>query len=132
MSAETDVLVVDDEAVVRDGMRRVLTAAGYSVATAADGIDALEHAAARACRLVICDLMLPDRDGFELLRALRAMRPRIAIVMMTGFATGENAARAIEAGATDILMKPFEESELLEVVRRLLPERGPRAGEKER
>ncbi len=120
MQDEWDVLVVDDEPVVRDGIRLVLNAAGMRVATAEDARSAVSHPAAAVCRLVMCDLMLPDHSGIQVLRSLRETRPGLPVVMITGYATSENHEMALEAGATDFLAKPFEESELLAVVRRAL------------
>lgn len=115
-----EVLVVDDEAVVREGVRRVLEAEGLSVAAAADAASALAHPAASTCRLVVCDLMLPDESGLDLLRHLRRSRPELPVVMITGYATADHAQRAHEVGATDFLAKPFTSSELLTVVREAL------------
>lgn len=118
-----DVLVIDDAPVVLDAIGRVLGAEGLRVAVAADGESALAHPAAATCRLVLLDLMLPDRPGDEVLRAFRARRPDLPVVVITGYATRESARRAMEGGAADYLPKPFEESELLAVVRRALGER---------
>ena len=115
-----DVLVIDDEPVVREAVRRVLEAEGLRVAVAGDGASGLQHAAVAFCRLVICDLMLPDVSGAEVLRTLHRVRPDLPVVLITGFATPDHAARAQEAGAADFLAKPFEAAELLEVVRRAL------------
>ena len=120
MDETWDVLVVDDEPVVREGIRRVLGAAGWRVATAADARQAAAHPAAVSCRIVLCDLMLPDHSGIDVLRALRKARPDLPVVMITGYGTTESRERALEAGAADFLLKPFEESELLAVVRRVL------------
>jgi DNA-binding NtrC family response regulator len=120
MAEMWDVLVVDDEPVVRDGIRRVLESEGLRVATASDAESGVSHPAAGVCRVVMCDLMLPDHSGIQVLRSLRAARPRLPVVMITGYATSENHELALEAGATDFLAKPFEESELLAVVRRAL------------
>src|SRR5512144_1416474 len=94
-----DVLVVDDEPVVLDGIRLVLSAAGLRVATAGDAQHAVAHPAAVSCRLVLCDLMLPDHSGIDVLRALRKARPDLPVVMITGYGTSENQDRALEAGA---------------------------------
>jgi two-component system, NtrC family, response regulator PilR len=120
MSATWDVLVVDDEAVVRDGVTRVLASEGLRVAGAGDGRSALKHPALGSCRLVLCDLMLPDLTGLEVLKALRAEHPGLAVVLITGYATAENVARALEAGATGFLPKPFDETELWAAVRHAL------------
>ena len=123
-----DVLVVDDEPVVRDGIRLLLGAAGLRVATVADAGSALAHPAAAGCRLVLCDLMLPDLSGIDLLEKMRAARPDLPVVMMTGYGTPENTARAAQAGVSDVLNKPFTESELLTVVWRALRGEGDAPG----
>lgn len=120
MKAEFDVLVVDDEPVVRDAIRLVLTDEGMKVATVADAEAALAHPALDHCRLVICDLMLPGQSGLDLLRTIHARRPGLPIVMITGFATPANADLVIEAGATAFLPKPFDDCELLTLVRHAL------------
>ncbi|HVP14328.1 MAG TPA: response regulator, partial [Terriglobales bacterium] len=89
MSARGQVLVVDDEPVVTSAIRLVLRAEGLEVASAPDGESALAHPALSDCRLVICDLMLPGRSGLEVLAELRARRPELPIVMITGYATGD-------------------------------------------
>lgn len=122
MRSRWDVLVVDDEEVVRNAVSRVLSEAGYEVATAADGAAALAHPAAASCRLVLLDLMLPDRSGIGLLEALRQLRPDRPVVVITGYATSESLARALEAGAASVLAKPFDAAELLDAVRRALSE----------
>jgi DNA-binding NtrC family response regulator len=115
-----DVLVVDDEEVVRMGVRKVLESEGLRVATCADAAGALAHPALAECRLVLCDLMLPDRSGTELMRDLLRKRPGLPVVLITGYATSTEADRAKDAGAFDFLPKPFEASELMNVVRRAL------------
>jgi two-component system response regulator PilR (NtrC family) len=120
MNPGIDVLVVDDEPVVCDAIRLVLGHEGLSVAAVPDAEAALEHPALGDCRLVICDLMLPGRSGLEVLRAMRERRPGLPIVMITGFATPANADLVLAAGATAFLPKPFDESELLTLVRHVL------------
>lgn len=125
---ECDVLVIDDEPVVRQAVRRVLEANGLTVATADDAASGLGHPALAACRLVLCDLMLPDRSGLEVLHELAHRRPGLPVVLITGYATADHAARAREAGAADFLAKPFEAGELMDSVGRAL---GGRAAAKE-
>jgi DNA-binding NtrC family response regulator len=115
-----DVLVVDDEPVVREAVRRVLGAQGLDVATAGDAAAGLAHPAAATCRLVLCDLMLPDRSGMDVLAELARRRPGLPVVVITGYATPDHAARAREAGAADFLAKPFDAKELVDTVRRAL------------
>jgi DNA-binding NtrC family response regulator len=121
---EGDVLVIDDEPVVRAAVRRVLEADGLRVATADDGALGLAHPALASCRLVLCDLMLPDRSGMDVLHEVARRRPGLPVVLITGYATPDHAARAREAGAADFLAKPFEAKELVDAVRRALGRRG--------
>ena len=115
-----DLLVVDDEPIVRDAVRRVLEAEGYSVATACDARSALAHPAASTCRALLCDLMLPDRPGTEVVAALAAARPNLPIVLTTGLVTSENIAGAMEAAKGRLLLKPFDDTELLAAIREAL------------
>jgi DNA-binding NtrC family response regulator len=117
---EWDVLVIDDEEVVRGGIARVLSAEGLRVAVAPDAAGALGHAALDSCRVVLCDLMLPDRSGLELLRDMRQRRQDLPLVCITGYATRDQMELAERAGATMFLAKPFDEDELLSTVRRAL------------
>lgn len=111
-----DVLVIDDEPVVRDAVQRVLEANGLRVATADDAASGLAHAALAACRLVLCDLMLPDGSGFEVVAEVARRRPGVPVLVITGYATAEHAARAQQAGAAGFLAKPFEARELMDAV----------------
>ena len=120
MTRPFDVLVVDDEPVVAAAIRLVLGAEGLEVAAAPDAESALAHPALATCRLVICDLMLPGQSGLEALQEMRARRPQLPIVMITGYATPAQEELALAAGATAFLPKPFDDSELLTLVRRAL------------
>jgi two-component system C4-dicarboxylate transport response regulator DctD len=115
-----DVLVIDDEPVVRDAVGLVLREAGLSVVTACDAESGLAHPELARCRLVMCDLMLPGQSGLDVVRRTRELRPDVPIVMITGYATTANADRALEQGATAFLAKPFDETELLTLVRQVL------------
>ena len=128
MTARCDVLIVDDEPIVTAVIRLVLGAAGLEVAAAPDAETALAHPALGDCRLVICDLMLPGLSGLDALRAMRARRPELPIVMTTGYATPEQEELVLAAGATAFLPKPFDDSELLTLVRRVFSQ-APAAGE---
>ena len=121
MSPAWDVLVVEDEPVVREAICRVLEHHGLRVAEASDGVAALLHPALHECRLVLCDLMLPGRSGFEVVSEIRRRRPEIPVVAITGCPTAENQSRASQAGATAFLAKPFDVGELLEWTPRVLP-----------
>src|SRR3954470_17742183 len=103
------VLVVEDEVEMRALLRRLLTRAGYRVVEASDGSAALACLRATAPDLVLLDIMLPDIDGLEVARWIRA-EPTIArlpIIMVTGLLPAVEAVQAFTAGADDYVRKPF-------------------------
>jgi DNA-binding response OmpR family regulator len=119
------VLVVDDDATVRDVVARYLGDAGYRVEVAADGESALESAASDRPDAVVLDLMLPGTDGLAVCRALRAGQPSPAIVMLTALGEEDDRIRGLELGADDYVSKPFSPRELVlrvgSVLRRTAP-----------
>jgi DNA-binding NtrC family response regulator len=120
MSRQCDVLVVDDEPVVADAIRLVLGHDGLLVTTVPDAETALAHPDLAHCRMVLCDLMLPGRSGLQALETMRARRPELPIVIISGYATPQQEEKALAAGAAAFLAKPFDESELLTLVRHVL------------
>ena len=122
--AET-ILLVDDDAMLRETLALSLRGSGFEVLTAADGLAALAEAQARAPNLVILDLMLPELDGLTVCRTLRQTTD-IPILMLTA-RTGElDKIVGLESGADDYLTKPFSVGELLARIRALLRRAGPR------
>jgi signal transduction histidine kinase len=113
-TASAHVLLADDNADMRDYVRRLLSTS-YSVEAVANGTDALNAAVARKPDLVITDIMMPELDGFQLLQALRAdVRTRSVPVILLSARAGEEAAiEGLSAGANDYLVKPFSARELL-------------------
>jgi len=130
VTAPREVLVVDDEPVVSDAIRLVLRDEGLTVTAVGDAESALVHPALDRCALVLCDLMLPGLSGLDALRAMRARRAALPIVMITGYATPAQEDMVLAAGATAFLPKPFDESELLTLVRRVLAQAGDAAEER--
>jgi len=118
MSSERwDVLVLDDEKVICQAVKRILEHEGLTVATVNDCDGALAHPAAAHCRLAVCDIVLPDGSGVDVIRELKRRRPDLPVLVITGYATPQQENAAMEAGAARFLAKPFEQSELLEAVR---------------
>jgi DNA-binding response OmpR family regulator len=119
------VLVVDDDATVRDVVARYLGEAGYRVDVAADGHDALRAAADARPDAVVLDLMLPEPGGLEVCRVLRAQGTSPAIVMLTALGEEDDRIRGLELGADDYVTKPFSPRELVlrvgSVLRRAAP-----------
>jgi two-component system response regulator AtoC len=117
--AAVRVLVADDKENMRRLVARILAdAGGYAVDEAEDGARALALVASRPYDVVVTDIRMPGADGFELLAAVKARDPAAAVVMMTGYATVQDAVRAMKRGAFDYLEKPFDPDAALAVVAR--------------
>jgi DNA-binding response OmpR family regulator len=112
----TRILLVEDDATLGDGLRQALSAQGYQVSWAQTGAEALELAR-DPHDLVLLDLKLPDLDGVQVCRRLRAAQPTLAIVMMTARREEIDVVVGLDAGADDYLTKPFRLGELLARIR---------------
>lgn len=121
------ILIVDDEHAIRRLVRGAVERAGYSVDEAANAADALTFAHREGCELVLLDLGLPDRDGIELVPLIKAMACAV-IVLTARDATSEKVA-ALDLGADDYVVKPFDTEELLARIRAALRHRSSAAGE---
>ncbi len=117
------VLVVEDEAALRELIAESLEAQGFAVAQAADAADATERLDGFAYDALVVDLRLPDADGMDVLDAALARYPEIKAVVMTGFGGVEEAVRAIKRGAIDFLIKPFQLGQLAHVLHAGITER---------
>src|SRR5437867_6649793 len=120
------VLVVEDDSAIRQGIADALTFAGYEVLQAANGTEGMAQGLRATIDLLMLDLILPGPSGFEILKAVRAARPTLPIIILT--ARGEEADRVqgLRLGADDYVVKPFSVRELLarvEAVLRRSPER---------
>ena len=101
------VLVVDDEMLIRDTLAEYLGQEGFAVVTCASGEEALEKIGQRRFDIVLCDMHLPGMDGLELLDRLQRLSPETFVLLITAYATVENAVEAFQRGAHDYLMKPI-------------------------
>jgi two-component system response regulator HydG len=118
MTTPVRVLVVDDDPGVRYTLREILSSEGLVVDEASDGAEALARYDAQPVPLVVTDLRMPHVDGMELLRRLAERSPVPRVVMITAHGSERQAVEAMKAGAYDYFRKPFENDELLAVVRR--------------
>jgi DNA-binding NtrC family response regulator len=118
MNPSVRVLVVDDDPGVRYTLREILSSEGLQVDEAADGLEALSRLEAQPAALVVTDLRMPGMDGMELLRRLAARSPAPRVVVITAHGSERQAVEAMKAGAHDYFRKPFDNEELLAVVRR--------------
>jgi CheY-like chemotaxis protein len=117
------VLVVDDNPAMRLVARTMLEAAGYEVAEAGSGAEALDALRGRRADVALCDLLMPGEDGLQTIRGLRALQPGLKVVAMSGVAPGGGAdalGRARAAGAAETLRKPFDLAVITAAVERAL------------
>ncbi len=123
MAQGLPILVVEDDASLREAVCDTLELSGQAVLAAAGGREALQVLADRAVALVVSDVRMMPMDGIALLKEIRARFPHLPVVLMTAFADVDRAVEAMRAGACDFLLKPFEPKALLEhVARYRLPE----------
>jgi len=111
-AAGRKVLVVDDEVVAANSVRRTLTRRGFRVDEAFSGREALNRILNEMYDLVLLDMRMPDTNGLELLPTIKKHRPALPVVMVTGYASIDTAVEAIQRGATDYVAKPFTPDEL--------------------
>ena len=115
--ATGSILIIDDEAAIRESLETLLAIEGYSVETARTAEEGLAMLAASPRDLVLLDFALPDRNGLEVLDELRERDPGLPVIMITAYGTVENAVKAIQAGATNFIQKPWDNEKLLADVR---------------
>ena len=122
MKTKQSILVVDDEPIVAKSCRRVLSDAGYDVTTMESGLEGMSCALSEDFDLVITDLKMPDLDGMELIRRLRAEKPGTNVVVITGYGTIPSAVEATKLGVSDYIEKPFTPEQLTDSAVSALPE----------
>ena len=120
--------MVDDEPRIVSFVSRALTAEGFRVDGASDGVRALELATKERYELVVLDLMLPELDGIAVLQGLMEHRPDQRVLVLSALSDVETKVRCLESGASDYLSKPFSLAELIARIRARLrqPAAGPR------
>jgi two-component system, response regulator YesN len=122
-SSAAAILVVDDDEVMRDLLRRVLERSGFEVVTATDGREGVECVRDRIVDVTITDMRMPVMDGLEMIRALLAERPTIRIIAVSGVDDWDNYFKTARSlGAKAVLRKPVSSAELVSTVRRVLTE----------
>jgi len=103
----TRTLVIDDEQIVLDSVTRILTEENYQVDTSLSGREGLAKALKGAYDLVLTDIRMPDIGGMRVLRDVKRAKPKLPVVIITGYATVRSAVQAMKLGAADYLEKPF-------------------------
>src|SRR6266700_1793804 len=111
------ILVIDDEAGIRDSLEVLLTLEDYAVKMAADGDQGLRILELENFDLVLLDLALPGRSGLELLPQIKVLQPELPVIMITAYGTVDNVVEAIRAGAENFVQKPWDNEKLLADIR---------------
>ncbi|HTY44980.1 MAG TPA: sigma-54 dependent transcriptional regulator [Patescibacteria group bacterium] len=118
-----NILIVDDEPLVRHSLSELLTLEGYTVTTAANGKEALEYLKQYTTDLVISDIRMPEMDGVELLRHIKLNYNDTQVILITSYGSIENAVEAMKEGAFDYITKPIIDSEIRILIQRLIRQR---------
>src|SRR5579862_6040527 len=111
------VLIIDDEAEIRESLQALLEMEGFVVETATNGEAGLQRIGEHPFDLVLLDFALPGRDGLEILADIRTHESRLPVIMITAYGTVENAVRAMQAGAVNFVQKPWDNEKLLADIR---------------
>src|SRR5882724_5891920 len=111
------VLIIDDEAEIRESLQTLLELEGYEVETASTGNDGLVRAGDRPFDLVLLDLALPDKNGLNVLAELHERDSQLPVIVITAYGTVDNAVKATQAGATNFVQKPWDNEKLLADIR---------------
>jgi signal transduction histidine kinase/ActR/RegA family two-component response regulator len=120
ITTEANILVIDDEAVIRDGCIKILSKEGWKVETAENGHDGIEMVNNKNFDILLLDLMMPGMSGMEVIQEIKCRTPSLYVIVITGYATIETAVEAMKMGAYDYIPKPFTPDQLRIVVRKVL------------
>jgi CheY-like chemotaxis protein len=118
MDTKTDILIIDDEEVILDAVQKIAAFDGLSSDACLNVNDAISNLDKKEYKLIICDIMMPEKDGFELLEIVHQKRISTPVVITTGYSTLDNAVKALYEGAIGFIPKPFSIEELTSIIRR--------------
>lgn len=118
MKQTINILVVDDELMMRKLVEKILSRDGFQVALASDGREALSMLAERKFDIVISDIKMPEMNGFELLQVIKKNYPTTAVIMMTAYGDTYSVKDALLLGADEYVTKPFQSQEIALMVER--------------
>ena len=112
------VLVIEDHSEIRENISELLEIYGLEIISASNGLDGVKIASERLPDLILCDIMMPDLDGYEVLTQLKniPITNRIPVIFLTACTEKSEIARGLSLGADGYICKPFEESELIDTV----------------
>ncbi len=107
------ILIVEDDEAIRLGVRDVLQMGGYAVREASSGVSGLDIACAGGIDLILLDILMPEMNGLDMLRALRRARPSLPVIILSALGESPDRVRGLQLGADDYIVKPFGADELL-------------------
>jgi two-component system, NtrC family, response regulator AtoC len=120
MTMSAQILIADDESLLRQSLKAALAQEGWSVSTAASGVEAWQRFQEDRPDLVVLDVVLGDADGIELLRRMKGESPETKVLVITAHGSIESAVSAMKLGAYDFIRKPFDLEEMIAAVRNAL------------
>ena len=118
MNDKRDILIIDDEQVILDAVSKIAESEGFKVETALNANEALSKINQDNYSAILCDIMMPEIDGLQLLDKLNSDHKKIPVVMITGYSTVENAVNSLYKGAVDFIAKPFTFEEITSAIYR--------------
>jgi DNA-binding NtrC family response regulator len=119
MNDSINILVVDDEAIIREVLEKILKKGGFSVTTVGSGSLALNYLKSYRVDLLITDIKMPKMSGLELLREVKLRFPEVAVIVMTAFGDSYAVKDALLTGADEYITKPFKADELSLIIERV-------------
>ncbi len=117
-----NILIIEDEKEIREGLVELLEDAGFVVDSADDGKQGLDKIRKKDFDVVVTDLIMPIVGGMEVLREIKHVKPQTCVILITAFATVDNAVEAMKAGASDYITKPFRIDDVQTKIRKVLAE----------
>ncbi len=118
MAEKYDILIVDDEQVIIDSVIKIASMEGFSAAGELNAHKALERLQKDKFKLIVCDIMMPEIDGFQFINEIERRKIDIPIIITTGYSTVENAVQSLYQGAIGFIPKPFTTDELVSIIHR--------------
>ena len=120
MDKSAEILILDDEPIVGDRLKPALEKCGYTVETLTDSQKAIDQLARKRYDVLITDLKMSGPSGLDVLRFVKEQSPGTHVIIVTGYATADQAKESMKSGAVDFIAKPFRISQLTELVARTL------------
>ncbi len=120
MKQNVTILVVDDEQVINDAVKKICSEMGWFVESANDSINGFKKLMQNKYTILLCDIKMPVMNGFQILEKIKEEKLDIPVIMTTGYSTVETAIQSFQSGAIDFLSKPFTQDELLSSISRVL------------